>query len=235
MNRIADRLLCLLFPRRCAFCGRAIPYDRETCEDCLAKLPVIEPPLCPCCGRAKRDCTCAGRQTAVDRSVAPYYYEGPARRGILGLKDHGQRYAAKTYGRAMADAVRREYADVAFDLVVPVPLLRAKERERGYNQCALLARTVAAELDFPFREALCQIEETAPQKELPAVFRSGNVLGVYDLCKDIPVAGKRVLLVDDIATTGATMHECAKMLKIYGAAAVYGVSAVSSRLSKGQG
>ncbi len=130
----------------------------------------------------------------------------------------------------MAHTVRREYADIDFDCIVPVPLSRDALRKRRYNQSAVLAKGLADLLDIPYAELLNKQQTTIPQRELPAYRRSGNVLGVFDATDGVPEGGS-VLLVDDTVTTGSTLDECAKILKLYGAQAVYAVTATVSRLS----
>lgn len=134
----------------------------------------------------------------------------------------------------MAETVKREWPDRTFDLVVPVPVTQEVRRRRGYNQCKLLADELAEYLGVPVCELLYKIHETRAQKELPAVFRRGNVLGAYEVNAGFPIAGTTVLLVDDVSTTGSTMQECAKMLRICGVEKVYGVTAAVARLSNHQ-
>ena len=120
----------------------------------------------------------------------------------------------------MADVVAREYGDIAFDAVAPVPMTAAEIQERGYNQSLLLAQSLSRLRHIPLWQPLVKQFETTPQKSLPA------------LAVGMKLEGAVLLLVDDVVTTGSTMDECAKMLKIYGASAVYVVSATASRLSK---
>ena len=128
--------------------------------------------------------------------------------------------------------VRREYGGISFDFVTAVPLHKREFLNRGFNQSERLGQALAKWLDVPYETVLTKITTTAPQKELKAVERSGNLLGVFDVCGD--VAGKTILLVDDVITTGTTLDECAKMLKIFGAEEVYAVTAAAACLSSGE-
>ena len=226
------RALAVLFPERCIYCGRVIPPCRPGCADCLEKLPRIEPPVCRFCGHSRADCTCGRRRRHYDRCAAPFYYEGPAKQAVLFLKEEKDPHRVEVLADEMAAVVRREYGDIAFDGVVPVPMTEAELKARGYNQSLLLAAALNERLDLPLWQPLVKQFETAPQKSLPAMERSGNVLGAFDLKAGWNVEGASVLLADDVVTTGSTVEECAKILKIYGAAEVYVVSATASRLSK---
>jgi competence protein ComFC len=225
------RAVDLLFPRRCGFCGQPVKAETSVCERCKEELPRILPPLCSFCGRGKASCTCRGKRRHFQRCVSPFYYEGLAKRGILRLKLYGKTYAAVSFADAMAACVIREYGGVVFDAVVPVPVSTSTLRDRGYNQSRLLASGIAARLSCPVEEALVKISETAPQRGMPAAQRSGNVLGVFDRTEGHDVSGKTLLVVDDILTTGATLDECAKMLKLYGAREIYAVTGAAARLS----
>ena len=223
-------LLSVFYPDRCCCCGKTIPTGTMICEKCRSGLPVITPPVCPVCGShitgSKSGCRCGQRKRHVERTVAPFYYKGPAKSGILRLKFGNKPYAAQFFSCSMAEVVRREYNGIPFDMIIPVPLSPTVQRKRTYNQSALLAAGLSEQLGIPWSESLVKLWNTTPQRDLPAFRRSGNVLGVYDVIPSIDLNNKTVLLVDDIATTGATSDECAKMLKIYGAKAVYSVTAL---------
>ena len=204
------RLLAVLFPERCAYCGQVVRCGEGCCPRCAESLPRILPPVCPLCGRGKASCTCRGHRGPLDGLAAPFTYEGAVRQGILRLKEEGDATAAAT---------------LAAEMAVPVPVTRRKRARKGFNQAALLAEALARELNIPCVKALVKCRETRPQKELAAWQRSGNLLGAFDVRPGTPLAGKCVLLVDDVSTTGATLEECAKMLKIQGAAQVLGIAA----------
>ena len=223
--RAVRRLLAVLFPERCAYCGQVVRCGEGCCPCCAESLPRILPPVCPLCGRGKASCTCRGHRGPLDGLAAPFTYEGAVRQGILRLKEEGDATAATTLAAEMADAARRAWPEAAPELAVPVPVTRRKRTRKGFNQAALLAESLARELNIPCVKALVKCRETRPQKELAAWQRSGNLLGAFDVRPGTPLAGKCVLLVDDVSTTGATLEECAKMLKIQGAAQVLGIAA----------
>ena len=217
------------FPHHCFFCNAVLYPHQRRCPDCADKAPYIYPPICERCGRNKDDCHCGKRHRVFERCVSPFYHKGVAQQGIYTLKSAGYRVTVNGFADEMAEVVRREYGGIPFDCVTAVPLHKRERRERGFNQAEKLGQAVAKRLCLPYATLLTKITLTAPQKTLKAVERSGNLLGVFDVCAD--VSGKTVLLVDDVTTTGTTLEECAKMLKIFGAAEVYAVTAAAAVLS----
>ena len=233
-KRYGRILAAVLFPERCACCGKAIRPLTLCCAACRETICTVDPPVCRLCGCNEADCTCGHASSLLEGRAAPFYYEGTVRKGILRLKEQGKHDSAEFFGMAMGETVKREWPNIKFSLVVPVPVTQEVRRRRGYNQCVLLAKELADSLGLPVCEALHKIHETRAQKELPAVFRRGNVLGAYDVDANIPLVGATVLLVDDISTTGSTMQECAKMLRICGVEKVYGITAAVDCLSNNQ-
>lgn len=228
MSGVTDAVKRIFFPHHCFLCNEVLYPHQRLCANCLQKAPYILPPVCERCGRSKDDCRCGKHRRHFERCVSPFYHKGVAQTGIYTLKDVGYRVTAEGFVAEMAEAVRREYGGIPFDLVTAVPLHKREQRERGFNQAEKLGQALARRLGLPYETMLRKITATAPQKELKAVERSGNLLGVFDVCGD--VAGKTILLVDDVITTGATLDECAKMLKIFGAEEVYAATAAAAVL-----
>lgn len=218
------RLLYVLFPNRCALCGQVIPADAPFCAACSETAPYMLPPVCPLCGRSEALCRCRGSARQFERCVMPFRYVGSVRRAIARFKREGCGTMADAFADEMAEVLRREYGALPFAAVTAVPLHRRALRRREFNPAELLARRIAKKLALPYVPLLTKLYETPPQKALSAVNRQGNLLGVFDVSAPEAVAGKTVLLVDDVITTGATLNECAKMLKLYGAEAVYAVT-----------
>lgn len=215
IQRLLHVLLCVLFPERCIFCNEVIEPLQLCCEHCRQSISTVRPPICPFCGAAKKECSCGKNRHAYDRVMAPFYYEEAVRRGLLRLKRWDDPQAIDFFASQMAAVVRRECPELAFDGVCYIPMTKRDRRRREYNQSELLARELAKKLELPLLYSLVKIYETKPQKGLNRAQRSGNVLGAFDVKESL--AGKKFLLVDDVVTTGATAHECAKMLKLYGA------------------
>jgi len=222
------RIAAVFFPERCAACGTVVALGEGLCAVCREEVPRIGTPICPLCGLEKEWCDCKRRRRHFERVIAPWYYDGKGRDAVLRMKRRGDPVAVNFFAEELADTVRQYYDEITFDGVVFVPCTRREKRRRGYNSGELIARAAAKELGLPLLSWLTKLTETAPQKTLSAERRSGNLLGVFDVT-DEAVAEKTLLLVDDVVTTGATLDECAKMLKIYGAEAVYAATVAATR------
>ena len=215
---ILDTLLRFFFPDHCICCGKTVDIHQLYCTACEKDLPRIGPPLCLSCGMNKKDCTCAKHKNYFSQCIAPFYYENGIQDGIRRLKFQEKTYAAEGFGIEMAALVQQIYGKNAFDLIACVPLTNKRKKERGYNQSELLALETAKQLHIPFKPLLLtKLYDNHPQHNLSAPERAGNVAGVYDCNQPNQTADKKILLVDDIKTTGATLNECAKMLLLSGA------------------
>lgn len=228
MNRLMQALVRLFYPKHCFLCNRIILPHQRLCESCSLSASYVLPPLCERCGRGVERCVCKGHRRSFERSVSGFYYEGAVKCGINALKINDYAVTVDGFTEEMAEMVRREYGGIAFDMITAVPMHPSEQRRRGFDQAARLGRSLAVRLEIPFVPTLKKLQRTAPQKELKAIHRSGNLLGVFDVTND--VAGRTILLVDDVITTGSTLDECAKMLKIYGAEEVYAVTAAAAVL-----
>lgn len=219
---------------RCLGCGRDVFDELGFCEECRANLPYNNGKTCKRCGvaidGAEDYCgNCAEDKVYFDKAYSPFGYEGVVRKAILAMKFGNCGAYARVLARYLAFTVNKY--DVLFDIVVPVPMSKASFRKRGYNQAELLARGFCdiMDCDDKFVDALSKIKDTTPQEKLGKKERKENLIGcirVKDGAKT-RVKGKIVLLVDDIKTTGATINECAKVLKLKGAKAVYAVTVAS--------
>lgn len=211
-------LLDLFYPERCAGC-RSRASD-VLCRGCAEGLPLLEPPLCSRCGLPAAFDTpacsvCRGTELWFEGFRAPLRYEGVGREVVHALKYAGY---SRLAGRLGAPLIARVLPEGRFDAVVPVPLHRSRLRRRGYNQAALLARALAGRIGVPFSDKLKVVRRTRDQIELTATGRRENVRGAFGARGRV---GGRVLLVDDVLTTGATMSECARVLLEAGASGVY--------------
>jgi ComF family protein len=208
------RLLDVLFPRRCAGCaGAGWPF----CGDCAAALSALAPPWCARCGLPwPRPCArCpACPPDELDGARAAFLYDGPARRAIHRLKFSGWRGVGEALGRAMA-ATDPPPADA----VVWIPLARRRLAERGYDQARALAVAVARDLGLPTVRPVRRAVATAPQARRAAAERRRSMRGAFrPTGRPCP---PRVLLVDDVLTTGATAAACASALRAAGARSVF--------------
>ncbi len=223
LQKIWHYLIAIVFPNRCVCCGELIPPLHTMCSLCQTTLSVIKPPICPYCAHQKTDCRCLKHRHAYDKIASVFYYEEAAKHGVLRLKRRDDPSAIQCFAEWMCTVVRREYAEEPIDRLVYVPLSEKAFREREFNQSERLASALSAMLHIPVSDALVKLYDIPPQKRLGIRARSGNVLGVFGVV-DPSVRGKTVLLVDDVLTTGSTLNECAKMLKLYGAKRVLAIT-----------
>jgi ComF family protein len=220
LARLGRAAVDLVFPPRCALCGRGGPF---LCVECSSSLPRALPPRCRRCWRpvpAGEPCPdCRSRASALDSVRSAFLYQGPARNLVHALKYDGQTALAEPMTALMEAELREQSAGI--DLVVPVPLFAWRRRTRGYNQSALLAREIGKLLAVPVAEnALRRLRNTPPQVRIASAGeRRSNVRGAF-ACQDARVAGRSILLVDDVTTTGATLEACAAPLKAAGASCV---------------
>ena len=198
----------LLFPPKCILCRKLLTKDElDLCRDCRCDAPDYPQ------GKLKIQ--------FLDSFAAIWYYEGNIRRSLLRYKFYGARHYAAGYGRILAMKLLREYPE-GFDVLTWVPVSRLRKLRRGYDQVELLAKAVAAELDMEPVPLLEKIRNNPPQSGIVGqAQRRANVLGIYRVKENVQVEGKRILLLDDILTTGATAGECARVLLTAGASEVH--------------
>lgn len=210
----------LLFPPKCVLCGRILEKDEtDLCRGCRVDNPE--------CGRYRR------KFTFLDGWAAVWYYEGLVRESILRYKFRGVRTYARCYGRMLAMKLTQEYPE-GFDVLTWIPISPQRLRERGFDQVELLAEALGEELDMQPRKLLKKIRNNPPQSGISGeAERRANVLGAYRVTDPEMVRGKRILILDDVITTGATVSEAARMLLTAGAKQVYcGAVAVARRDGK---
>ena len=211
----------LFYPQRCVGCSQR--SSDVLCRSCFEALPEITPPLCGRCGlpTAFEVYGCDGCRTvelAFDGARAPLRYEGVGEGTVHALKYGGYRTVVE---RLMAPLMAGCVAGERFDSVVAVPLHRARLAKRGFNQAELIGRAVAGRIGAPFLDTLRAVRRTRDQVELTAPGRRENVAGAFEARG---LSTGRVLLVDDVMTTGATLNECARVLKTSGAREVYALT-----------
>jgi len=201
-------ILDLLFPPKCVFCARILnKSDDGWCSLCTQSLPFSEN---------------HGRQDGeiFDFCVAPLYYTDVVRRSILRYKFKGASHYAPIYAKLLAQCVS-ECDDLSYDIISWVPLSSKRERSRGYDQTKLLASAAALQLDDTAVCVLAKPQDVKAQSELgDKNERSKNISGAYVVSEPQIIVGKRVLLIDDIITTGSTLEECARVLIEAGAVSV---------------
>lgn len=215
--RLADKALARYLPGSCLLCGADSARDL-LCPDCLADLPLSPSAACPQCGIAttfsERCGACLNKPPHFDQTQTLFRYEFPVDRIIQAFKYGHQLAIGHWLGRSLA-----EHINPAIDLIIPMPLHTERLRERGFNQsmeiAAIVGKCRKIRVD---RSSLERIRATLPQASLPLKERQKNVRGAFECRHDM--SGKHVLLIDDVMTTGATLDECARVLKLHGAAEV---------------
>jgi competence protein ComFC len=227
-HSLCSWFLDLFFPPRCLGCRQAGAW---LCAECVNRAPRVEPPFCACCGDAvDAGDLCARCQVSplqIQRIFSVFYFEDVIRDAMHWLKYRGRAVVAKPLGDLMAVYWRQR--GVPVDVVVPVPLHAARLRERGYNQAALLARAMARRAGLPVDErTLIRQRSTASQVDLDAKQRKENVRAAFR-CAGSDLMDKRVLLIDDVCTTGATLEACAIALHEGGAREVYALTLARAR------
>ena len=206
----------LLFPPKCILCGKLLTKDeQDLCRECRVDSPEY----------ANRK----ERIQFLDSFTAVWYYEGNVRRSLLRYKFYNYRSFADGYGRMLAMKLLQSNPD-GFDTLTWVPVSRLRKLRRGYDQVELLAKAVGRELGMEPVPLLKKVRHNRPQSGIhDASKRRGNVLGAYrELDREL-ISGKRILLLDDILTTGATAGECARVLLTAGAKEIHCAAVAAAR------
>lgn len=216
-------VLDLLLPPRCGGCRRVGAW---LCEGCRSKIRRLEEPLCRRCGAevpsARGDCGCRARLRSLTRLRSAVAYEGPVERAVHRFKYQGWRRLAAPLAGLMAERLAIE--GVAAACAVAVPLHRSRQRARGYNQSELLLRELSKRLALHSPAGvLVRTRSTPPQVGFDRQRRFENVSKAFEW-RGRSLGGEAILLVDDVATTGATLDACAQALKAAGSGPVTGVS-----------
>lgn len=227
--RTAEELIYPSVPN-CPLCGRQSPDPEGTliCQRCLASIHLIHPPLCLRCGRPVRlnagtPCSeCAGKPLFYRTARAVGLYRDYLRQVILSLKYFGRAELAEPLGGLLAARVEDEPKLRGIEALIPVPLHLQRLARRGFNQAELLARSTAKSIRRPIlADVLVRTKATKVQNQLTLEERQANVDDAFSVASPGLIRGRRVLLVDDIMTTGFTVSECAKVLLAAGAAEVH--------------
>ena len=233
MKKLKEILVHIIFPRRCAYCGKVIEYSRRMCGKCESELPRINGVICPKCAREKDKCNCKGAENYFDSIAAPFYFEGCVRHGVHIFKFRNGFRNYEAYSLEMADTVRQRFSDVEFDFITEIPMTRKSEKKRGYNQSSYLAKGISESLGIEYKsDVISKIYETKKQHDIGYFLRKGNLAGVFDIKNPSEVKDKTILLCDDISTTGETLNECAKMLWLYGAKEIYCITLAVTKYKK---
>ena len=209
-------LMSILFPPKCVLCGKILKKEEsDLCRFCRTDAPAYP----------KRK----SKLQFLDSFAAVWYYEGSVRKSLLRYKFYNARSFAGSYGRLLAMKLLEEYPE-GFDILTWVPVSRLRRFRRGYDQVELLARAAGKELGMTPVPLLKKVRHNRPQSGIHgAAQRRANVLGAYRELDREAITGKKILLLDDILTTGATAGECARVLKTAGAKEVHCAAVAAAR------
>ena len=218
-----NRFIDLLFPPRCGGCQTA---GSLWCAACRAAAQSIEPPWCEKCGEpfvTDRLCAnCRNHPLAIEKIRSVALFDGVLRQAIHRFKYERLSGLAEPFGNMLADYWQA--SQLSADWLIPVPLHPSRERDRGYNQSELLARYLARRVAVPVSgKGLRRTRATAVQMTLNAAERRQNVAGAFE-CVEVRVRGARVVIIDDVGTTGATLDACAQAVLKAGAVSVMGLT-----------
>ena len=226
---ILDKFLDIIYPPNftCDICGREIFTGKNLCADCQETVEANNGPTCPVCGRKTTFpvlcLECKSQLPSFDRALSALVYSSGTRKLILKFKN-GEPYLKDYFARLMADKCKQI---IDADAICFVPMLRRAELERGYNQAQLLAKELGRLLNLPLLpDAVEKVKKTRQQKSLSHEERLGNLQGSFKANGKV-VAGKSLIVVDDVLTTGATAEAICTELKKRGAKKVYFVTVAS--------
>jgi ComF family protein len=242
LAEISDALVSVFFPAECRICEQLLTRASRMpiCEECLASF-VPWPAGCEICGglmpgfqapeKGPAICRiCQDKTYAFGRARSYAVYEDALVRAILLLKFEQMTPLGMWFAQRLAELVHREAQLLAADVVVPVPLHRDRERERGYNQADLIARPLARRLRMPYKTVLLMRTKPRPDKQILSLEeRWESVRGAFATRPGSRVDNLRVLLVDDVLTTGATLDACARALRKAGAKSVIGLTVARAK------
>ena len=214
--KIIDFLLELFYPSRCAFCGKCVKSGEGMCIQCEKLLPYT--------GENNRKQHFAN----VELCGSPLSDEGAVRKALLRYKFAGAASYSRIFGKISAKCI--DETQISCDIITWVALSRKRRRRRGYDQARLLAESAAKELGWPCEELLKKTRDNPAQSGISDYKkRHENVAGVYEAVNADMIKGKRILLMDDIVTTGSTLSEAASILKRAGAASVVAATVARRR------
>ncbi len=225
MKSFLDACKDLVFPACCLACEKRLPVTRLPlfCDDCLSQVPFIDSPYCTCCGlpfQGGQDHLCSQchlKPYSFHLARAAVLYREPVSPLVSSLKFHGQLTGLPTLAAlARSSNGFRDLSEP--EIILPVPLHDRRLRERGFNQAAALAHTIFKKSKRKIIPTLLvRNRATTPQTGLNGRLRRKNLFGAFSIKQPKMVQGKRILLVDDVFTTGSTANECARTLKKHGA------------------
>jgi ComF family protein len=214
-------LLNLLFPPKCIFCGDIVRnHSRiDVCSLCYEKLPFI------CEGKIKPE-----KGQYFDEVICVFEYSTIIKKAILKYKFFNKPHYYRTFALLLSDKINMMTIKPEIDIIISVPLHKSRQRSRGYNQSYLISRAVSKEIGVKEGSyLLLRVKETQSQSTLPKNKRHSNIENAFKVLKHHEIKGKKILIIDDILTTGSTLNECSRVLKEAGALQVIAAVIASGR------
>ena len=218
MLNLLHYVVDLFFPSVCIYCEKPIKYDDyNLCNNCLNSIEYIEEKCERCSGILdKGKCTiCSNREFFIKRNISIAEYTGVLKELLHNLKFNKKRRLYKRLSEIAYPEIKEN--DFELDLLTSVPMNKSNEWERGFNQSELISKELSLRLGLPYKKLLKENRNSTAQKELGYRGRFINVLNKYEVKDRSYVQGKKILIVDDVLTTGATINECARVLLKSGA------------------
>ena len=228
MNNIKLFILDLFFPNRCPICDDFIEYNNFVCDKCsdkLKKYASTEGSICRKCGKN----ICNGHEDLFySRIMSCYCYKDMVKDGIYSLKDHSKNFGFHI-GKLLSEKIVSDSVMCHADYIVPVPMSRKSFRKRGYNQAYVIAKEISERTGIKLLNNALFKKNSAVQHTLNADERRKNVYSFYS--SDMDLSGKKIIICDDVLTTGSTMNKCAQLLTELNASEIYGaVGAVTENI-----
>lgn len=223
MNNFRRFITDIFFPNRCPICLKFIEWNKFICKDCEESLNPFPDKICDKCG--KFECLC--KTVKYDRALVCFDYEGKAKTGVLSLKD-----GHKEFGYYLGSLLGKKFAesDIKADAIVPVPASNDSYKKRRYNQAKIIAEEISKINHIPIYTDIIYKDKSAVQHTLKTAERVKNTSAYYAGSKRLD--NMKVILCDDVITTGSTLNKCAELLKNMGATAIYVAVGTTTKLKK---
>lgn len=226
---IINSILGMFFTNTCPLCGRTIAFNAKgACKECSDKIKYVREPRCEKCGRPLDDmeqilcAECTKRKHRFDAGVCIYEYSGQIKESIYEFKYKNRREYADFYASETAKIYGKLLKQWNLDAIIPVPIHKDREIERGYNQATEFGQALARLTGIPIRKkVLIRTKKTERQKELTDIMRYLNLKNAFSVDRNAMEGLRNILIVDDIYTTGSTVDACSSILKKAGAHKVY--------------
>ncbi len=209
MNKLKLFILDLFFPNRCPICNNFIVYDSFICDDCICKLEKY----------IVNNDAVYKENPLYTRLTVYYYYEGIVKNGIYSLKDNSKNFGVYL-GKMLADKILLDDIMNKADYIVPVPMSKKSFKNRGYNQAFVIAKEISDKTGIKLLDNIIFKKESLVQHELSLEERKKNVLAFYSK-NNMDLSGKKIIICDDVITTGCTVNRCAELLLNMNVAEVY--------------